>query len=96
MAEVLHKAPEKIAAGNAETEMKLLEEAVSRAICEPEKRLIIDMAETRYLSSAGIRNLLTTFKRMRAAGGEFILRNVSSSVLEIINLTGIKNLIRIE
>ncbi len=96
MAEVIHKAPEKIATGNAEAEMKLLADAASKAISEPDKTLVVDMADTAYISSAGIRALRTSMKSIRAAGGTFVLRNVSERVREIIDLTGIQAFVKIE
>ena len=56
--------------------------------------LIFDLENLEYISSAGLRMLLTAQKKMR--GGGMKLRNVSSEVMEIFELTGFADILAIE
>ena len=51
-------------------------------------RLVVDLADTQYISSICLRVLLKGFKQMRAKGGEFVLRSVQPTVLEVLVLGG--------
>jgi anti-sigma B factor antagonist len=57
--------------------------------------LTLDFGPTTYISSAGLRVVLTLEKRMRAAGGELELRNVKQQILEIFELTGLAGVVKI-
>ena len=66
---------------------------------EPEledvERLIFDFAELKYISSAGLRVLLSSMKVMDEQG-EMIVRNVNSDIMEIFEVTGFADLLNIE
>ena len=51
--------------------------------------LTLDFAECNYVSSAGLRVLLATFKRMRAANGSTSFANVSEDIMEVFEITGL-------
>ena len=51
-------------------------------------RLVVDLADTQYISSICLRVLLKGFMQMRAKGGEFVLRSVQPTVLEVLEITG--------
>lgn len=53
------------------------------------KELIFDLAEVEYISSSGLRVLLSMESKMRRENGKMILKSVNSSVKEIIRLTGL-------
>ena len=59
------------------------------------REIVVDFTECPYISSAGIRILLMAHRRMAAAGGKFIARNLSPTVREIFDLTGISRVITI-
>ena len=59
------------------------------------REIVVDFTECPYISSAGIRILLMAHRRMAAAGGKFIARNLSPTVREIFELTGISRVITI-
>lgn len=61
---------------------------IAEAITPDCDTLVIDMADTVYISSVCLRALLTGFKKMRANKGQFILRNVQKSIVEILEVTG--------
>lgn len=54
-----------------------------------EKYLIIDFSLCNYLSSTGIRVLLSSAKKLKASGGNLFLANVSDEVLQVIEMTGL-------
>ena len=60
------------------------------------KKLILDFSNVEYISSAGLRVLLSTEKNMRRQGGSMILRHVNPAVKEIIRLAGFLQVMHIE
>ena len=57
--------------------------------------LYFDMAKLEYISSAGLRVLLSTQKKMNAQG-KMILKNVSEEVVEVFEVTGFSDILTIE
>ncbi len=57
--------------------------------------LVLDFAELDYISSAGLRVLLKTSKRMRM-GGQMICRNVNEMIAEIFDITGFSEILTVE
>lgn len=55
--------------------------------------LVFDMANLDYLSSVGLRLLLVTKKRYK---DNFSLKNVKAEVLEVLEMTGFADIIKIE
>ena len=53
------------------------------------KSLILDFSGCDYVSSAGIRVLLATFKQMKAEQGTMQLRNVGEVFSEVLENTGL-------
>ena len=58
-------------------------------------KLIFDFANLAYISSAGLRVLMTTYKTM-SKQGSMIIRNVNEDVMEIFQLTGFAAKLTIE
>lgn len=71
-----------------------LEEQLEPALDGVEK-LVFDFAELKYISSAGLRVLLTAMQVMEEQG-EMIVKNVSSEVMEIFEVTGFIDDLNIE
>lgn len=59
------------------------------------KRLIFDFSSLEYLSSAGLRVLLSAQKVMNKQG-EMIIKNVNETILEIFEITGFVEVLTIE
>ena len=55
--------------------------------------LVIDCAELIYISSAGLRVLLSAHKRLK---GALTLKNVSELVMEVLEMTGFTDILVIE
>ena len=51
--------------------------------------LTLDFTECDYVSSAGLRVLLGTFKQMKAAGGDMRLTNVGEGFMDVLENTGL-------
>lgn len=51
--------------------------------------LTLDFAECDYVSSAGLRVLLATFKQMKAAKGSMSLANVGENFRDVLGNTGL-------
>lgn len=60
------------------------------------QKLIFDFKELRYISSAGLRVLLSTQKRMNAVQGTMIIRNANELVREVFEVTGFDEILMIE
>ena len=52
------------------------------------EELVYDLENLEYISSAGLRILITSLKEMKAKNGSMTLINVSEGVREILDLTG--------
>lgn len=57
------------------------------------KRVILDLSGLEYTSSAGIRQLVATHKRM---DGALTLRHVSPEVMDVLQMTGLDKRLNIE
>ncbi len=57
--------------------------------------LIFDLAELQYISSAGLRVLLSAQKVMNKQGS-MVIRNASEDVREIFDVTGFSDILKIE
>ena len=58
--------------------------------------LILDFKKIDYISSAGLRVLLATFKTLSGRGGNMIIRYPIQNVMDIFTMTGFDNILTIE
>lgn len=72
---------------------KELEEALAPEL-EKYNTIVLDFSEIRYLSSAGLRVLLSMQKKMK--GKEFSITNVNSNVMEVFEITGFVDFLNIK
>lgn len=56
----------------------------------------IDMSNTKYISSAGLRALLSAQKQLNKLSGTMVLNGVSDAVREIFDVTGFSGFLTIE
>lgn len=59
------------------------------------KKLVLDFGTLEYLSSAGLRVILSTQKVMNKQG-EMVVRNVNATIAEIFEVTGFSDILTIE
>ena len=72
-----------------------LEKAVTPLI-EVGGTVIFNCEKMEYISSAGLRVVLSTHKQCAASGGRFIVRNLTSEVKSVFDMTGFSRLLTIE
>ena len=58
--------------------------------------IIFDCEKMEYVSSSGLRVVLSTFKQLTAVGGRFVVRNLNNEVRSVFDLTGFSRLLNIE
>jgi anti-sigma B factor antagonist/stage II sporulation protein AA (anti-sigma F factor antagonist) len=58
--------------------------------------VVLDGKMLTYISSAGLRLLLTLQKGMKAKGGKLRLFNIRPEIMEIFNITGFSSILTIE
>lgn len=58
--------------------------------------LHLDCNEMEYISSAGLRVVLTTHKNITAKGGRFIIHNLTKEVRSVFDMTGFSRILTIE
>jgi stage II sporulation protein AA (anti-sigma F factor antagonist) len=67
---------------------KAFEDAANAAIDAGPKKVVIDFSGLDYISSAGLRVVLTTAKRAKSAGGGLALCGVHGNVKEVFDVSG--------
>ena len=73
----------------------VLERKLVEKIDEGKKNLVLDFAKVDYLSSAGMRLLLSTTKKLSEEKGGLHLCAVNEEVMEIIKMAGFERIIKI-
>lgn len=73
-----------------------LEMKVSSIWTIPCITLVFDCSKLEYLSSSGLRVILSAYKQVTSKGGKFILRNLTREVRSVIDLTGFSRILTIE
>lgn len=71
-------------------------EAVINEISEDTKELIFNMAELEYISSAGIRVLLSAYKKINQSGGIMRIEKANDIVREVFEKTGLLEMLNQE
>ncbi len=83
---------ERVDANNAAAVQKEMDELSG----DGSGHFVIDFADNRYISSAGLRAVLFIQKKMTRGGGRETLVNVSEAVKEIFDVTGYTKFLTIE
>ena len=68
-------------------------EAEVNALDEDVSALALDFADLEYISSAGLRQIVAAYKKMK---GALTLRHVSDEIMNVISMTGLDKRIKIE
>jgi anti-anti-sigma factor len=71
------------------------EQKVLGLIDAGERRLVLDLAGLDYVSSAGLRVLLVTAKRLAAVHGKLALASVREPVREVFEIAGLSAFLRV-
>jgi stage II sporulation protein AA (anti-sigma F factor antagonist) len=59
------------------------------------RRIVLDLSQIRYVSSAGLRVFLVAARR-HVKDGSFVLANPSDAVAQILKMTGFDRIVRVE
>ncbi|MCX6921794.1 MAG: STAS domain-containing protein [Verrucomicrobia bacterium] len=73
----------------------VLEAHAQQRISAGETRLVLDMSGVDYISSAGLRCLLIIAKKAQGVNGRFALCCLAPMVLNVMNLSGFQQLLKI-
>ena len=76
-------------AGQLDTEVK---QVLSGDVSE----LVFDFAQLEYISSAGLRVLLSSQKAMNAKKGSMVIRNANELILDVFEVTGFIDILTVE
>ncbi len=57
-------------------------------LAEPGSKIIMDMTNVPYMSSAGLRTLLTLYRRAAAENGKLVLLGLSEDLQDTMSVTG--------
>lgn len=72
-----------------------LQEQILRRIEDGEKSILLDFSKIDYISSAGLRALLTAAKRLRESGGRLAICFLKDKVREVFQVSGFDTVVEI-
>ena len=73
----------------------LFGEWFDRLIGAGKSRLLVDFSGVDFVTSAGLRVVLTALKKTKAANGAFVLCGVQAPVREVLDITGFSTMMQI-
>lgn len=73
----------------------LLERKINQLIEEEKHLLALDFSRVDYLSSAGLRVLLSETKKLKAKKGGLVLFSLGDDVMEVIKMAGFEKILHI-
>ena len=71
------------------------ENALTEFIGQGNSSLVIDFSDLDYISSAGLRSILSTAKKMKGMEGKLFLANLKEVVKEVFDISGFSAIIPI-
>jgi anti-sigma B factor antagonist len=75
--------------------VSILERALLRVFTTGARVVVVDMGEVSYISSSGLRVLLTARRQARERSGDLVLCNLSASVRDVFDMVGFAVLFKI-
>jgi stage II sporulation protein AA (anti-sigma F factor antagonist) len=72
-----------------------MEKQLNEAIGEEQLSVIVDLAQLEYISSAGLRVVLSLAKTVKAAGETFVLCSLKDSVEQVFEISGFSGILNI-
>lgn len=70
-----------------------LDDYLDGLVREGNYRILLNMSGVQYLSSAGIRILISQYKKIKKIGGLFVLEALSNPVSEVLDMVGMRNML---
>jgi len=71
------------------------ETVLSRLIESGERRIVVDMSDLDYISSAGLRVLLSSLKRLRDDDGRLLLAGLKPQIQNVFEIAGFQRIFTI-
>lgn len=66
-----------------------LEDHIARLLTDGQREVVLDLSQTTFLDSSGLRAILTAHRRIGEQGGKLVLRHPSEPVLRLLEITGL-------
>ena len=82
--------------GRLDTDTSADLEPVLLETAERFARLVLDLSEVPYLSSAGLRVLKKAFLAMQKKDGEMVLTEVPETIMDVFDVTGFSDFLKFE
>lgn len=70
------------------------EKSLNTLIAAGETSFVVDFDGLSYISSAGLRGILTTAKSLKSKGGQVLFANVKGTVKEVFDMSGFGSIFR--
>jgi anti-anti-sigma factor len=70
-----------------------LDAQLAPLLAEPRSKILVDLCDVTYISSAGLRSILQLVKHTAANGGRLGLFSASPNIVEIIEISGFPSLL---
>ena len=74
---------------------EILHNALNEVIDSGVTRLVISLSDVDYMSSAGLRELVSALKQLNRQNGDLRLANPSGRVMEVLELAGLDSIFKI-
>ena len=71
------------------------DEVLKREMDRGAKKVLVSFAKVGYVSSAGLRVLLSAAKRLRGEGGDLCVSELNENVAEIFDMSGFSSIIKV-
>lgn len=72
-----------------------IEQNIAKLIAQGETRILLDFTGVDYLSSAGMRMILATYKKVQGVLGQMALCSVGDGVMDILRMSGFDALLHV-
>lgn len=70
-------------------------EGISSPIDSGETKIVLDLSGVDYMSSAGLREIVTALKKAKRIGGDIRIAQPSDRVLEVLEMAGLDTIVQI-
>lgn len=77
------------------TNVTILQGAVRERLEADQTRLVFDMVDLNYISSAGLRVLLMAARDLQAQGGKAVFCNLSEQIRQVFEITGFDKILAV-